>query len=62
MRSFNKQNTENIKQERKKSKELRKLRMNSGYTLALIGDEDGNHKGDKFSFNDYYSNLNQFVS
>ena len=62
MRSFNKQNTENLKQERKKSKELRKLRMNSGYTLALIGDEDDKLKGAKFSYNDYYSNLNQEFS
>ena len=59
MRSFNKQNTENIKQERKKSKELRKLRMNNGYTLSLIGDEDDNLKGAKFNYNDYYSSLNQ---
>ena len=59
MRSFNKQSTENIKQERKKSKELRKLRMNNGYTLSLIGDEDDNLKGAKFNYNDYYSSLNQ---
>ena len=59
MRSFNKQNTENLKQERKKSKELRKLRMNNGYALALIGDEDDNLKGAKFNYNDYYSSLNQ---
>ena len=59
MRSFNKQNTENLKQERKKSKELRKLLMNNGYTLALIEDEDDNLKGVKFSFSDYYSSLNQ---
>jgi hypothetical protein len=59
MRSFNKQNTENLKQERKKSKELRKLRMNNGYTLALIGDEDDKLKGVKFNYNDYYSSLNQ---
>ena len=59
MRSFNKQNTENLKQERKKSKELRKLRMNNGYTLALIEDEDDNLKGVKFNYNDYYSSINQ---
>ena len=59
MRSFNKQNTENLKQERKKSKEFRKLRMNNGYTLSLIGDEDDNLKGAKFNYNDYYSSLNQ---
>ena len=47
MRSFNKQNTENLKQERKKSKEFRKLRMNNGYMLSLIGDEDDNLKADK---------------
>ena len=59
MRSFNKQNTENLKQERKKSKDFRKLRMNNGYTLSLIGDEDDNLKGAKFNYNDYYSSLNQ---
>ena len=59
MRSFNKQNTENLKQERKKSKELRKLRMNNGYTLALIEDDDDKLKGVKFNYNDYYSILNK---
>ena len=58
MRSFNKQNTENLKQERKKSKELRKLRMNSGHTLAW-DDEDDKLKVAKFNYNDYYSSLNQ---
>ena len=32
--------------------------MNSGYTLAW-DDEDDNLKGAKFSYNDYYSSLNQ---
>ena len=58
MRSFNKQNTENLKQERKKSKELRKLRMNNGYTLAW-DDEDDKLKVDKFNYNNHYSSLNQ---
>ena len=59
MKTYNNRNTEDVKASRNKSKELRKLRMNSGYTLALIGDEDDNIKGAKFSYNDYYSNLNQ---
>lgn len=53
MRTFNRNNTENIKQERKKSKELRKLRMNKGYTLAWEDDSD-KIKGAKFSFNELY--------
>ena len=59
MKTYNNRNTEDVKASRKKSKELRKLRMNSGYTLALIGDEDDNLKGVKFNYNDYYSSLNQ---
>lgn len=53
MRTFNRNNTENVKQERKKSKELRKLRINSGYTLAWEDDSD-KIKGAKFSFNELY--------
>ena len=59
MKTYNNRNTEDVKASRKKSKELRKLRMNSGYTLALIEDEDDNLKGAKFSYNDCYSSLNQ---
>ena len=59
MKTYNNRNTEDVKASRKKSKELRKLRMNSGYTLAFLGDEDDSLKGDKFNYNDYYSSLNQ---
>ena len=59
MKTYNNRNTEDVKASRKKSKELRKLRMNSGYTLALIEDEDDKLKGVKFNYNDYYSSLNQ---
>ena len=34
MKTYNNRNTEDVKASRKKSKELRKLRMNNGYTLA----------------------------
>lgn len=59
MKTYNNRNTEDVKASRKKSKELRKLRMNNGYTLALIRDEDDKLKGAKFNYNDYYSSLNQ---
>ena len=59
MKTYNNRNTEDVKASRKKSKELRKLRMNNGYTLALIEDEDDKVKGVKFSYNDCYSSLNQ---
>jgi len=59
MKTYNNRNTEDVKASRKKSKELRKLRMNNGYTLSLIGGEDDNLKGAKFNYNDYYSSLNQ---
>ena len=59
MKTYNNHNTEDVKASRKKSKELRKLRMNNAYTLALIEDEDDSLKGDKFNYNDYCSNLNQ---
>ena len=59
MKTYNNRNTEDVKASRKKSKELRKLRMNNGYTLALIEDEDDSLKGAKFNYNDYYSSLNQ---
>ena len=58
MKTYNNRNTEDVKASRKKSKELRKLRMNSGYTLAW-DDEDDKLKVAKFNYNDYYSSLNQ---
>ena len=58
MKTYNNRNTEDVKASRKKSKDLRKLRMNSGYTLAW-DDEDDKIKVAKFSYNDYYSSLNQ---
>ena len=36
MRTFNKSNTQNVKQARKQSKELRKLKMNNGSTITFI--------------------------
>ena len=58
MKTYNNRNTEDVKASRNKSKELRKLRMNSGYTLAW-DDEDDKLKVAKFNYNDYYSILNQ---
>lgn len=55
MRTFNRNNTDNVKQERKKSKELRKLRMNNGYSLSWIDTED-KLKGAKYSFEDFIGN------
>lgn len=36
MRTYNKGNTSNVKQARKQSKELRKLKMASGSTITLF--------------------------
>ena len=36
MRTYNKGNTQNVKQARKQSKELRKLKMANGSTLTFI--------------------------
>jgi hypothetical protein len=36
MRTYNKGNTQNVKQARKQSKELRKLKMANGSTITLI--------------------------
>ena len=36
MRTFNKLNTTNVKQARKQSKELRKLKMSNGSTITLF--------------------------
>ena len=36
MRTYNKGNTQNVKQARKQSKELRKLKMASGSTITFI--------------------------
>ena len=36
MRTYNKGNTSNVKQARKQSKELRKLKMNKGSTITFI--------------------------
>ena len=36
MRTYNKDNTQNVKQARKQSKELRKLTMNNGSTITFI--------------------------
>ena len=36
MRTYNKGNTQNVKQARKQSKELRKLKMSNGSTITLF--------------------------
>ena len=45
MRTFNKLNTTNVKQARKQSKELRKLKMSNGSTITFIGETDEAFKG-----------------
>lgn len=55
MRTFNRNNTENIKQARKQSKELRKLRMSNQSTITWI-ETDEKLKGQDVSYNeDYYA-------
>lgn len=45
MRTYNKGNTSNVKQARKQSKELRKLKMANGSTITFIGETDEAFKG-----------------
>ena len=45
MRTYNKGNTQNVKQARKQSKELRKLKMTNGSTITFIGETDEAFKG-----------------
>ena len=40
MRTYNKGNTQNVKQARKQSKELRKLKMANGSTITFVGETD----------------------
>lgn len=45
MRTYNKGNTQNVKQAHKQSKELRKLKMANGSTITFIGETDEAFKG-----------------
>ena len=45
MRTYNQQNTQNVKQARKQSKELRKLKMANGSTITFVGETDESFKG-----------------
>lgn len=51
MRTYNKGNTQNVKQARKQSKELRKLKMANGSTITFI-ETDEVIKGQQNSY--YY--------
>ena len=48
MRTYNKGNTQNVKQARKQSKELRKLKMANGSTITFI-ETDEAFKGQQHS-------------
>ena len=50
MRTYNKSNTQNVKQARKQSKELRKLKMANGSTITFIGETDEAFKGLQHSY------------
>ena len=49
MRTYNKGNTQNVKQARKQSKELRKLKMANGSTITFI-ETDEVIKGQQHSY------------
>ena len=49
MRTYNKGNTQNVKQARKQSKELRKLKMANGSTITFI-ETDEAFKGLQHSY------------
>ena len=53
MRTYNKGNTSNVKQARKQSKELRKLKMANGSTITFIGETDEVIKGQQNSYHYY---------
>ena len=50
MRTHNKGNTSNVKQARKQSKELRKLKMANGSTITFFGETDEAFKGLQHSY------------
>lgn len=50
MRTYTKGNTSNVKQSRKQSKELRKLKMASGGTITFVGETDEAFKGLQHSY------------
>ncbi len=50
MRTYNQQNTQNVKQARKQSKELRKLKMASGSTITFIGETDEVMRGQQHTY------------
>ena len=50
MRIYNKGNTSNVKQARKQSKEVRKLKMANGSTISFIGETDEAFKGLQHSY------------
>ena len=45
MRTYKRGNTQNVKQARKQSKELQKLKMANGSTITFIGETDEAFKG-----------------
>ena len=44
MRTYKRGNTQNVKQARKQSKELRKLKMGNGSTITFVGETDESMK------------------
>ena len=50
MRTYTKGNTQNVKQARKQSKELRKLKMSIGSTITFVGEADEAFKGLQHSY------------
>ena len=60
MRTYNKGNTQNVKQARKQSKELRKLKMANGSTITFI-ETDEVIKGQQHSQQYSYHYEDDFV-
>ena len=59
MRTYNKGSTQNVKQARKQSKELRKLKMANGSTITFAGETDEVFKGLQHS-NHYEDDYNAY--
>ena len=55
MRTYNQQNTQNVKQARKQSKELRKLKMQRNTTTFIEASESHNGQQNSYHYEDDYN-------
>ena len=60
MRTYKRGNTQNVKQARKQSKELRKLKMSNGSTIIFAGETDEAFKGLQHDYYYYEDDCNAY--